>query len=506
MSLNWKEINRALEEMDLPGSQIQKIVQSSFDTLCLQVYNHGTARSLLIVIAGGVCRFHQTFLTAPRYEKPLRFAEFFKSRLCNAYIRAAEQLGDNRIVRLLVARGAECFRVYIRLWSGAANVIVTDGEGVILDAMRRLPKRGEITGGVYTPEAFLLTGAPHECEVRTFGVVEEGEEDFSQGTREKEGNDSTHSPYKKSFSERVDAWYAASGGALSLDALREQAKRSRTARIARMNAALQQVEQKAASFEMAERYKEYADIIMAADHAQTDGQAWLEADDFYRGGRVRISLDARKSAVENAQEYYKRCHKAKSGLAAVSAEAASLRAAIEEQERTLEGLLAQESPLELARMLRQRPGAFNGPDRVVAAAAASARKRPGLSFMRDGWLLIVGRDVKENDDLLRHHVKGGDMWLHARDVSGAYVFIKQKARKSYPLDILLDAGNLAVFYSKARNAGKASLFYTPVKYLRRVKRASRLGGPTGKVIPAHEKNLDIVLDEQRLAVLERCRV
>jgi predicted ribosome quality control (RQC) complex YloA/Tae2 family protein len=87
-----------------------------------------------------------------------------------------------------------------------------------------------------------------------------------------------------------------------------------------------------------------------------------------------------------------------------------------------------------------------------------------------------------------------------RDTQGGYVFVKAQRDKSVPLDILLDAGNLAVFYSKARNNGKAELFYTQVKYLRRAK-----NGPRGLVIPTQEKNLSIALDEKRLKELETCR-
>jgi predicted ribosome quality control (RQC) complex YloA/Tae2 family protein len=132
---------------------------------------------------------------------------------------------------------------------------------------------------------------------------------------------------------------------------------------------------------------------------------------------------------------------------------------------------------------------------------AADRKRPGLSFRRNDWLIIVGRDASENDALLRHHVKGRDMWLHVRDFSGSYVFIKQRSGKTVPLDILLDAGNLALFYSKARNSGEADLFYTEVKFLRRAK-----NGPKGLVIPTQEKNLRIKADPERLRELERCRV
>jgi predicted ribosome quality control (RQC) complex YloA/Tae2 family protein len=81
------------------------------------------------------------------------------------------------------------------------------------------------------------------------------------------------------------------------------------------------------------------------------------------------------------------------------------------------------------------------------------------------------------------------------------VFVKQRAGKTVPLEILLDAGNLAVFYSKGRNNGAGDLFYTQVKYLRRAK-----DGPKGLVIPTQEKNLHIKVDEIRLRLLENCRV
>ena len=123
-----------------------------------------------------------------------------------------------------------------------------------------------------------------------------------------------------------------------------------------------------------------------------------------------------------------------------------------------------------------------------------------IDYTVNGWYILVGRDANENDELLRHHVRGNDMWLHTRDTPGGYVFIKCRAGKTIPLDILLDAGNLALYFSKARAAGKADLYYTEVKYLRRAK-----NGPKGLVIPTHEKNLNVVLDKNRLARLEAIR-
>ncbi|MEI6876539.1 MAG: NFACT RNA binding domain-containing protein, partial [Spirochaetota bacterium] len=109
---------------------------------------------------------------------------------------------------------------------------------------------------------------------------------------------------------------------------------------------------------------------------------------------------------------------------------------------------------------------------------------------------LIGRSAKENDELLRHHVRGSDLWLHARDFAGAYVFIKSRPGKTFPLEILLDAGGLALYYSKGREAGEGDLYYTWVKYLRRAK-----NGPKGLVIPTQEKNLFVRIDDARIRQL-----
>jgi predicted ribosome quality control (RQC) complex YloA/Tae2 family protein len=121
----------------------------------------------------------------------------------------------------------------------------------------------------------------------------------------------------------------------------------------------------------------------------------------------------------------------------------------------------------------------------------------GLSFFDSGYDILVGRSAIENDLLLRSFVRGNDFWFHCRDYPGAYVFVKAIRDKSLPLDIMLDSANLALFYSKAKQSGKGDIYYTRVKYLRRVK-----GGKKGLVIPTHEKNLSIMLDEKRIERLK----
>ncbi len=471
MSLNWKEIDLVLSELRLEGAQIQKITQPAYDVLALHVYNEGRARAVLVALTPGACRIHETFRAVPKSDKPLRFAEFLKSRVKDGRIEEAVQLGTDRIVRITVRRGEERIRLYLRLWSNAANVVAAAEDGTVLDAMRRNPKRGETTGGRYAPEEAEPKQAKPGAVPKEYAVRE--------------------LPGEGSFNERLDAWYAEHAGTLSLEALREQVRKTFDGRIARLSASIESLERKKAEYENADALKQHGDLIMAAVGAVPAGSEWLETVNFYTDEPVRIRLDPKKTLPQNAESCYEQYRKAKSGLSEVESELAEGLAARERLEAERARLLAEENPLLLHKAIRKL--------RAVPVAPEK-KKRPGLSFRKNGWLLIVGRGADENDDLLRHYVKGADLWLHARDFPGAYVFVKARAGKSVPLDILLDAANLALFYSKGRNAGEADLYYTPVKFLRRAK-----NGPKGLVLPTQEKNFRVKADPARLKALEDCR-
>ncbi|MDR1838368.1 MAG: NFACT family protein [Treponema sp.] len=475
MSLNWKEINLVLDELSLVGAQIQNAVQSAFDVVILRLHKKGETKNLLISLSPGACRMHETFAAFPKSEKPLRFAQFLNSRIVNGWITEAAQLGDDRIVRLVVKRGEFVYNLYVRLWSNAANFIVTDEDGTVLDAMRRLPKRGEVTGGNYSPENAEAKGK----SVREFEIRE--------------------LPGEGSFNKKIDAFYAAQGGTLSLDALREQARRTCEGSIGRISAALERLREKEASFVDAGRFKKYGDIILSNIASIKPGDKWLEADD--NGETVRIELDPKIKSTATAEKYYEQYRKAKNGLSEIQREIAAGEQELSEVTEKLDRLLSETNPLVLAKLLKAGSAHGLASRSSIASPSKKEKTRPGLSFKRGDWLIIVGRDASENDELLRRYVKGNDLWLHARDFHGSYVFIKQRSGKTVPLDILLDAGNLAIFYSKGRNNGEGDLFYTPVKYLRRAK-----NGPKGLVIPTQEKNLHVKVDEARLRSLETCRV
>jgi len=482
MSLNCNEINLILSELNIEGAFIQDIIQPGFDTLALYTYKNSTAKTILICTASKSCRINETRKKIPKNEKPLRFMEFLKSKIKGAKIISCKQLGLERIIKFELTHGGQEFILYIRLWSNAGNVILCDKNGKILDSMFRRPGKEEISGGTFTEPKLITQTNSLENEkkfiIRNFSELKE------------EYETSKNSSYKKfeelSFNEKVDLFYSEHAESLSREALLEKCDKWFNEHHSKLTNALNRLNEKKEAFSMAEQKKHQGDLIMSFASEIKQNSNFLECTDYKTNKPINIKLDPKKSPYENAQTYYESYKKELSGLEQLNQDIKITQDKIERLEKEYNLIKSEQNPVKIEQLLRKD----------TKPKQQEKKSHPGLDFTIDGWYILVGRDANENDELLRHHVKGKDMWFHTRDYPGGYVFVKYRAGKTIPLEIMLDAGTLAVYYSKARKAGKADLYYTEVKHLRRAK-----NGPKGLVLPSQEKNLNIVLDKKRLARL-----
>ena len=216
------------------------------------------------------------------------------------------------------------------------------------------------------------------------------------------------------------------------------------------------------------------------------GQDSVTLDDWETGERIVLPLDPSLSPNENLEKLYSRYRKEKRTYELAVSEIEDTKRRIEERKRHYEQLLGEDSSLQSMRKEArdERPG------------SKKDQTKPGLWVRSNGFDIAIGRNARENDILLRSYTRGSDIWMHTRDYSGGYVIIKAIKDKTVPLPVLLDAASLAIHYSKAKKEGKADLYYTYVKYLRRAK-----NGKTGLVIPTQEKNLRAEMDEKRVKEL-----
>ncbi len=504
MSLNCEEIEIILAELNLEGSFIQQIVQPGFDSLALYTYKEGKSKTVYISLANGACRINETRKKIPKTDKPLRFMEFMKSRIKGCRIDSCFQIGKERIIQFELShriddeRGEfgdestlsiEKFFMFVRLWSGSANIIVTDENLKILDVFYRRPNKDEVGGKLFVmPEIREQT---KEFTVRNFDelIDPEIQPDIQPDVQQ----DSEIQPdiQALSFNEKVDLYYSEHAQSLSREALLVQAEKYYSEHRTKIENAISKLEEKRSSFLKNDELKHNGDLILAFAYLLDGESEFLECEDYDSGEKVRIKINPKKSAQENATDYYEKYKKAAHGIEDLEYDIGRLKKELRDLQAVYEALLAEPNPIRIQQLLRKQ----TKPKQQIV------KKRAGLTYFLNGWTIFVGRDADENDDLLRHHVKGQDMWMHTRDFAGGYVFIKNRPGKTVPLEILLDAGNLAVYHSKARKAGQADLYYTQVKYLRRAK-----NGPKGLVLPTHEKNITIKIDDKRLKLMEASQI
>lgn len=502
MSLNCNEIDLILSELDLAGGFVQEVVQPNFNSIAIYTYKPGLPKTVFISLAAGECRICETRRKITKNEKPLRFNEMLKSKIKGARILSCTQIEKERIIKIeLEKTGAiyvmpqaqqhaakkakslqnddedEFFTLYIRLWSNAGNIFLCDKDDVILDSFYRRPAKGEKTGEkLELPEKKSLSEDELRALNEKFQVREFAELTAEYAAKNPEYPDLT-------FNQKVDLYYSENAAATSLESLLEQAEKWYESHRSKLASSLERLKEKRESFRNAGQYKHQGDLILAYGY-QIDGKSnFLECEDFETGKKISIKIDPKKSAQENAASYYDTYKKQTSGMENLDFDIESAEKELATLEKQYNEIVAEKNPIKLEQVLRktQKP------------KQQEKKSHPGLDFLIDGWQIIVGRDATENDDLLRHTVKGADMWLHVRDYHGGYVFIKNRPGKTVPLEILLAAGNLAVYFSKARKNGSADLYYTQVKHLRRAKNA-----PKGTVLPTNEKNLFIKLDDAKI--------
>ncbi len=73
----------------------------------------------------------------------------------------------------------------------------------------------------------------------------------------------------------------------------------------------------------------------------------------------------------------------------------------------------------------------------------------------DGFEIVVGRTAAENERLSRRIARPSDLWLHAAGYAGSHVIIRATGGTTgdVPANVVERAAGLAVWHSKARNAG-----------------------------------------------------
>lgn len=241
------------------------------------------------------------------------------------------------------------------------------------------------------------------------------------------------------------------------------------------------------------------------------GATKLVVTDWSSGEAVQmeVPLDPSKSAREQVDAMFKRAKRLKLGariaedrLRQAETQLTAIGHAIEAV-REATSLAAIDEAARDAKRAAPREVALQGTSSSPGGAkkkTKAAGRTPFRTFLaRSGRRLLVGKGAADNDALTLKVARPHDLWLHAKDRTGAHVIVPIDKGQTCPAEDLVDGAHLAAHFSDAREEKVVDVQYTDRRYLRKPK-----GSPAGFVVVDREKVIVLrVQPEIMTALLER---
>ena len=220
---------------------------------------------------------------------------------------------------------------------------------------------------------------------------------------------------------------------------------------------LQELEKQKVIRETNVPFEEIGNILMAYLHLIPSGESKVTLEDFYRNQPITIKLNSTLSPAANAENYYR---KAKN----FSKELAHWEENIARKQQEITDLQTKIAALEL---VETRKGLK--PYLQITAAKNTTEELPFKQFEVEGWAIWVGKNAKNNDLLTLKYAKKQDIWLHARDVSGSHVIIRNPQNRTVPAFVIEKAASLAAYFSKRQTESLCPVIVTSKKFVRKTK-------------------------------------
>ena len=251
-----------------------------------------------------------------------------------------------------------------------------------------------------------------------------------------------------------------------------------------------QFQSQLAAVDLAEEWREKADLLMAYLHEWTPGLTVITLPHFETAQDTEIELNPELNAVQNAQRYYKRHQKLKRSqeyLNPLIQEGESEISYLEQVEDAIAVMNRYTAPVDLTTLEEIRDelvqqGYLSIPDYRKASTEHQASYRTFAT--PNQFKVLVGRNNQQNDRLTFRTAGPYDLWFHAQEISGSHVLLRLDAGAHVEDRDLAFCANVAAYFSRARQSDQVPVVYTQPKYVFKPR-----GAKPGMTVYTHEKVL-----------------
>lgn len=431
------------------------------------------------------------------------FGALLRKRLRGARVEAIRKPASDRVVTLEFrgfAASGETARheLVIELTGRSSNVILVDGDASVVALLRESANSPFRAGDRYTPPP---AGGPYrsrtlerELEARAAATNE------STAVRSLDADLALPAPqfrvYRESTGRRLlsvipllslydasvetfadpneaaDAWWQEREASDLLAARsRTVAQRIRAAH-ERDARAIRAMADDLQSVDGADRFRELAECLLAQQSTAQPVGGGFAITDLYSENQTQVIVEADRGETPQAvaERLFGLHRKARRTREAVIVRRPAIEARMASLDAVAADLAAATSVSEmdavsarLDRLLGVRRAESRGTGRGPDASRSVRGTRRFVSS--DGCEILVGRTSAANDELTFRVARPSDVWLHAADYPGSHVVIRLAKRGDVPHRTLLEAAQLAAYFSQARDDAIVDVRYTQRKFV-----------------------------------------
>lgn len=359
-------------------------------------------------------------------------------RIVRFSFNAIDEIG-NRFERTLIAQ----------LTGKAANLLLLNEQGYIIDTLRPPRGEGQEIGNLYHPPPLHRSDAPASIpfEQKNFSTLSEAADEFYRALE---------------VARRFDSRAATVRSRLRKEIAQREKLRAHLAKDLEAHG-------------NADEHKRKGDLLLANIGSAKRHGSKVTLTDYYAENTplIELEVDENSTLQEEAARRFNRYTKAKRAVEEIT----QRRAVLENELGTLH---ARESEFENIINARDE-AALESFDVSAKSQTRSAKGRqksasdvPGARRYRssDGYEILVGRAARDNDHLTFRVAKPYDLWLHAADYPGSHVIVRNPTRADLPHRTIIEAAQLAAQFSQARRDAKVDVHYTQRKFLSKPKGAA----------------------------------
>lgn len=220
--------------------------------------------------------------------------------------------------------------------------------------------------------------------------------------------------------------------------------------------------------------EEIANILMANLNSLQTGLTKAVLHDFYTDQPIEIKLNRELSPQKNAENLYRKAKNRYQEIDALKENVKAKENLIDKLSRQILHIQGIEDIKELRKYLKDHG--------LTQKEKAKTETLPYHEFEVEGWQILLGKHAKANDELTLKVANKNDLWLHAKDVAGSHVVVRQKPGQNFPAHIIEKAAALAAANSKRKTDTLCPVIYTQKKFVRKMK-----GALPGQVIVDKEE-------------------